>query len=153
MKVNQLMNAGDVITIKATASCHDAIESMAKNGVRHLPVVASDGTLAGMITDRDIRHHLFRPEVFHDLGAVDVKSLLSGVTVSEIMSWPVLTTTRDADITEAASVMRRSRVGSLLVVDGARPVGMLTETNLLREIVRADGACCPEVETIIVSYP
>jgi acetoin utilization protein AcuB len=153
MKVKQLIDAGDVITIQTSASCHDAIESMARNGVRHLPVVASDGTLAGMITDRDIRHHLFRPEVFHDLGAVDVKSLLSGVAVSQIMSSPVLTTTRDTDITDAASVMRRSRVGSLLVVEGTRPVGMLTETNLLREIVRADGACCPEVVTIVVSFP
>ena len=153
MKVKQLMSAGDVVTIEAGASCHDAIERMAKKAVRHLPVVSTDGTLAGMITDRDIRHHLFRPGVFENLGSVDVKSLLSGVAVSEIMSWPPLTTTPDAEITEAASLMRRSRVGSLLVVEGQRPVGILTETNLLREIVRADGACCPEVETIVVSFP
>jgi CBS-domain-containing membrane protein len=34
-----------------------------------------------------------------------------------------------------------------------RLVGILTESDLLREIVRADGCCCPEVESIVVSYP
>jgi hypothetical protein len=34
-----------------------------------------------------------------------------------------------------------------------RPIGILTETDLLREIVRAEGCCCPEVEAIVVAYP
>ena len=124
-----------------------------RHRVRHLPVVTGDGTVAGMLTDRDIRHHLFRPEVFSEVGTVDVQSLLKKVTVSEMMSWPPVTTTPETNITEAASQLRRARVGSLLVVEGDRLLGILTETDLLREIVRADGWCCPEVETIVVSYP
>lgn len=152
MRVSELMSR-DVDKIGQAASCHDAIQCMAQKGLRHLPVVTSDGTLVGMITDRDIRHHLLRPEVYTRLGTTDVQSLLSGVTVSEIMSWPPVTTTAEKDVTEAAAHMRRSKIGSLLVVDGPRLVGILTESDLLREIMRASGCCCPEVESIVVSYP
>jgi CBS domain-containing protein len=152
MQVNDLMTR-NVNTIGTGASCHEAIQRMAKDGLRHLPVIAGDGTLAGMVTDRDIRHYLFRPTVFTRVGSTDVQILLAGVTTSEIMSWPPLTIAPDADITEAAAVMRRSRVGSLLVLESKRLVGILTETDLLREIVRADRWCCPEVESIVVPYP
>jgi CBS domain-containing protein len=48
--------------------------------------------------------------------------------------------------------MRQHRIGSLPVVEAGRAVGILTETDLLRHIVRADEACCEEVECIVVSY-
>jgi acetoin utilization protein AcuB len=152
MVVRDLMSP-KVVTIGPGASGHEAVEVMAKNTLRHLPVVGSDGTVAGMLTDRDIRHHLFRPEVFTDVGNIDVQSLLKRVTVSEMMSWPPVTTTPDTKIPEAAAALRRARVGSLLVVEGDRLLGIITETDLLRDLVRADGWCCPDVETIVVSYP
>ena len=41
----------------------------------------------------------------------------------------------------------------MTAVDGsALPVGIITETDLLREICRADAACSPEVTDIIVSH-
>jgi len=152
MVVRELMTP-NVVTIGPSASGHEAVEMMAKNTMRHLPVVTSDGNVAGMLTDRDIRHHLFRPEVFAEVGNVDVQSLLKKVTVSEMMSWPAVTTTPETSITDAAAQLRRSRVGSLLVVEGDRLRGIITETDLLRELVREDGWCCPDVETIVVSYP
>jgi CBS domain-containing protein len=50
--------------------------------IRHLPVVGRDGRLAGVVTDRDLRHHLFKPEVFHDVGAVSVEALLRRAPVA-----------------------------------------------------------------------
>jgi acetoin utilization protein AcuB len=150
MVVRELMTP-NVVTIGPGASGHEAVEVMAKNTKRHLPVVTTDGSVAGMLTDRDIRHHMFRPEVFTQVGAGNVRSLLEKVTVSEMMSWPPVTTTPDTSITDAAAQLRRARVGSLLVVEGERVVGILTETDLLRELVRADRWCCPEVESIVVS--
>ena len=50
--------------------------------------------------------------------------------------------------------MRERRIGALPVVDGRRLVGMLTETDLLRQLVDAD-ACAgdADVEPIIIPYP
>jgi CBS domain-containing protein len=50
-------------------------------------------------------------------------------------------------------IMREERIGSLPVVEGGRVVGILTETDLLRQICRADAAFSLEFAEVIVSYP
>jgi acetoin utilization protein AcuB len=125
---------------------------MVRQRVRHLPVVTRSGALCGVVTDRDLRHYLFEPDVFRQVGAVSVETLLKGVPVSRVMSSPVITVEADAPLEKAASVMRDEGVGSLPVVDKGRLVGIVTETDLLRRIVGED-ACCRDVATIVVSYP
>ncbi len=49
--------------------------------------------------------------------------------------------------------MRKHRVGSLAVVDGRRLVGIVTETDLLRQVCRLDASTAADVAEIIVSYP
>jgi CBS domain-containing protein len=150
-RASQLMSH-NVITIAPDASCHDAVTLMTRDKIRHLPVVGSDGGLCGIVTDRDLRHHLFARDVFRSVGTVPVERLLSEVPVREVMSKPVVSVGRDTPLHEAAHVMLENNLGSLPVVDHHRLVGMLTETDLLRHIVGAN-ACCPEVEAIVVSYP
>jgi CBS domain-containing protein len=121
--------------------------------VRHLPVVNREGELVGVVTDRDLRHHLFSPHVFKELGATSVDILLKAVPVSAIMSTDVVCVEADEDLGEAARMMLEDKVGSLPVVDHGRVVGILTETDMLRQICRADANCSPGVAEIVVSYP
>lgn len=150
-RVKELMS-GSVVTVAAEASCHDAVTLMVRNKIRHLPVVSRDGLLCGIVTDRDLRHHLFEPEVFRAIGSVPVKRMLSGRPVRDVMSAPVTSIGGDAELEEAARLMREEGLGSLPVVERGRIVGIVTETDLLRRIVGAD-ACCSDVETIVVSHP
>jgi acetoin utilization protein AcuB len=143
----------NLVTIAESSSCRDAVARMHRAQVRHLPVLNSDGTLVGVITDRDLRHHLFSPPVYHAIGASPIDMLLQAARVSEIMSAPAVTVESSQDIAEAAGVMLRDKIGSLPVVEGGRLVGIITETDLLREICRADQACSPEVTDVVVSYP
>ena len=53
-------------------------------------------------------------------------------TVADIMSHPVVTVAAVDKMAEAASTMRERRVGSVVVVDGTLPVGILTERDLVR---------------------
>jgi CBS domain-containing protein len=48
--------------------------------------------------------------------------------------------------------MLRDKIGSLPVVEGGRLVGIITETDLLREVCRDDLECSPEVSAVVVSY-
>jgi citrate synthase len=52
--------------------------------------------------------------------------------VAEVMSSPVVTTSPDDTVADAAALMRDRSVGSVVVVDGARPIGILTERDLVR---------------------
>jgi acetoin utilization protein AcuB len=141
-----------VVTIDAETPCHEAVRVLAQNRIRHLPVVDHDGRLCGIVTDRDLRHHLFAPEVFRSIGTEPVERLLSQVSVRAVMSSPVTSIDAGAGLDEAAGVMREAGLGSLPVLEQGRIVGIVTETDVLRHIIGAD-ACCSDVETIVVSYP
>ena len=48
------------------------------------------------------------------------------------MSSPVVTAPPDETVADAATLMRERTVGSVVVVDGDRPIGILTERDLVR---------------------
>jgi acetoin utilization protein AcuB len=75
------------------------------------------------------------------------------VSVREIMSAPVVSVEPEEEVETAVGLMRERKVGSLPVVKDGQVVGILTETDVLRRIVRVDTSCSPGVEEIIVSYP
>ena len=152
MKVRELMSR-NVMTVGPEDSCLEAVARMHRSGVRHLPVVDPMGELIGIVTDRDLRHHLFARHVLEEVGTIAVDALLKGAPVSEIMSSPVLSTDADDDLIEAARVMREDKVGSLPVVDAGRVIGIVTEMDVLRQICRMDQTCPRDIAEIVVSYP
>lgn len=151
MRVKDLMSR-QVLTIGVSESCLDAVARMHDARIRHLPVVNDQGLLVGVVTDRDLRHYLFSPPVFKDLGLIGVDILLKAVPVAEIMSAPVITAAPEDELMDAAQFMLEEKVGSLPVVERDRVVGIITETDMLRRICRVD-ASSPECAEIIVSYP
>jgi len=50
----------------------------------------------------------------------------------EIMSRPVLTCTPETSLREAAARMAERNVGSIVVVEGEKPVGIITERDMVR---------------------
>ena len=62
----------------------------------------------------------------------------SAPTVAELMSTPVVTGSPDETLAEAAGRMREKRVGSVVVVQDDKPVGILTERDMIR--IAAAGA-------------
>jgi len=151
MRVNELMSR-DVATVGVADSCQEAVARMVRRKIRHLPVVERDGRLVGVVTDRDLRHRLFEPRVMKEIGTVSVDQILKTVPVRDIMSAPVVTVGPQDELETAARVMLEDKVGSLPVVENGRVVGIITETDLLRQIVRAD-ACSPECAEIVISFP
>jgi CBS domain-containing protein len=141
----------EVVTIEESDSCHEAMRRMRQIPARHLPVLGRDGALQGIVTDRDLRHHLFAPGVFRHMGDTSIRTLLKAVPVKEVMSSPVVCVGPGWETQEAARLMRRHKIGSVPVVDSGRVLGILTETDLLRHLVRADERCYPEAEEIVLS--
>jgi CBS domain-containing protein len=60
------------------------------------------------------------------------------VRISEVMTQPVVTARAEARLDEVASLMRDRNVGSVIIVDGDRPLGVLTDRDLALAVV-ADG--------------
>lgn len=151
MRVSDLMSR-NVMTIGQDATCLEAIDAMCHRKVRHLPVLAPDGALVGLVTDRDLRHRLFSSEVYSQIGRVPVSVLLRETPVRTVMSAPVRCIGPAAEVAEAAERMRRDKVGSLPVVEGRRVVGMLTEIDVLRSIAGTEVPEHPELD-VVISFP
>jgi acetoin utilization protein AcuB len=142
----------NVATIDDAATCLEAVNRMCHRKIRHLPVLDSGGTLVGLVTDRDLRHHLFAADVYRQIGQIPVSTLLRNAPVRDVMSAPVRSVTASAEVAEAAERMRQDKVGCLPVVEGQRVVGMLTEIDVLRHIAGAEVSESPELD-IVISYP
>jgi CBS domain-containing protein len=56
------------------------------------------------------------------------------MNVGEVMTQVVLTAAASTTVTEAASLMAQRRVGSALVVDGDRVLGIFTERDIVKAL-------------------
>jgi citrate synthase len=61
-------------------------------------------------------------------------------TVGDIMSTPVVTAVPTQTVQQAARMMNNAGVGSVVVVEGDKPIGMLTERDMVRYASSGSGA-------------
>ena len=132
MRVRDLMTR-EPITTPPDTPVLDARQQMLKERIRHL-LVAEHGRLVGVVTDRDIRLNLPSPAT--SLSVWEINHLLARLTVGQVMSKYVITVDPDRDARDAARIMLDEKIGALPVLEGDRLVGIITETDLLRALVK-----------------
>jgi acyl-CoA synthetase (AMP-forming)/AMP-acid ligase II/CBS domain-containing protein len=81
------------------------------------------------------------------------RSVPQALTVADIMTSHVLTVGPSASIADAAILMRDRRVGSALVVDGSRLIGILTERDLVRFAASGTPAATITVDAYMTADP
>jgi CBS domain-containing protein len=130
-----------VTTIAGSISARDAARVLREKNIGALVVLASDEKPAGLITERDLVHHLAQrgPEV-------------ADLAVSDLIAKPMRTCRADESVRDLMEAMTRYRVRHLPVVDefgrvdGIVSIGdvikhrlneLETEKNVLRDIVTA----------------
>ncbi|OPY31315.1 MAG: Inosine-5'-monophosphate dehydrogenase [Methanomassiliicoccales archaeon PtaU1.Bin124] len=84
-------------------------------------VILEDGRPVGILTERDMVTKIVAED-----------KAPSKIAVTSIMSSPIITTTPDENVTEAARLMARMKVRRLPVVEDGKLVGMLTENDILK---------------------
>ena len=131
-KIVEEVMTKDVVTIGPSATLYDALKTMVSNGFRRLPVV-DDGELKGMLVAMDVVRFLGSGKVFEYAKSDDVRDVLA-VKVADVMTKDVEAITPGSDIGEAASLMRRTGRGSLLVVESGELKGIITERDLVLAI-------------------
>jgi acetoin utilization protein AcuB len=99
--------------------------------IRHLPVVTDEGTLVGILTDRDVRRAAASdapPMAEHEL-----LYLLDKLRVRDIMTPQVVSVHGTTSVAEAGQIFLQKKFGCLPVMhDNHTLEGILTVTDLLR---------------------
>lgn len=107
----------EVPTVRETVTIKGAAALMIAEAVNHLPIVAADGKICGIVTSWDI-----------------ARSIAQGYTsLEEIMSRDVITTSPDESVADAVKRLDQNRISALPVLDEERRViGLITAERLSR---------------------
>ena len=118
MNVKDCMNH-HVIAVEPEESVAVASRLMARHNVGALPVRARDGSLCGIVTDRDVV-----------LRCVALERSPQETTVARVMTDRVASVPPTASLSQAAAILSREQVRRLPVVEGRRIVGMVSLGDL-----------------------
>ena len=121
MRVRDLMTK-PVFSLDTSASVYDVVREMLNRDIGCI-IVLSKGEVAGVVTKGDVLRE-----------AVMKRADPVRMSAGEVMSRPVVKIGLDASIEEASSLMSKSNVSKLPVVDeNDRLVGIVTSSDLIRK--------------------
>ena len=111
----------NVVTGERSMTAREAAQRMIQNEVGPLPLVEGDRPVA-MITDRDLTARVVAEG--RDPGSV---------TVGDIATTELVTITPDQDLDQARQLMAQHHLDRLLVVEGDRLAGIISEADIRRD--------------------
>ncbi|MGB9717737.1 MAG: cyclic nucleotide-binding/CBS domain-containing protein [Thermoproteota archaeon] len=121
-KVRDVMSS-PVVSVLPTDSVFEAASRMMSHGVGAV-VVESGGRPEGIVTERDLIKRVL-------MEGKDPKK----VACREIMSKPLITIDPEASILKAVTLMKEKEIRRIVVVKGGRMVGIVTEKELIKNLL------------------
>jgi len=122
-KVRDYMTSAP-LTTTPTRSLTSAVKTMRSKRVRHLPVLEG-GRVVGIVSQRDIL-------IIESLPGVNPTE----VRIEEAMVRDVFTVRPDTPIAEVLETMIAKKIGSAIVTEGKRAIGVFTTIDALRALRR-----------------
>jgi predicted transcriptional regulator len=123
-----------VYTVTPRTPIAEAHKIMKDKAIRRLPVL-HEGKVVGIVTLGDVREA--SPSDATTLNIWELNYLWSQLTVEKIMSTTVITLRPDQPLLDAAELMFKHKISGLPVVDAGTIVGIVTESDIFRMLIRA----------------
>ena len=112
------------VTVTPEASVEHVIRLMRARAIRHLLVMDGE-RLAGIVSNRDVRRLLLGGE----------HSIPPSAPVRQVMTESPVTVSPETPLTVAARELLDRKIGALPVVEGDRPIGILTKSDALEALL------------------
>ena len=126
MKISDVLHRKGslVATVRPTATINSALQELADHNIGALMVTDTEGTIVGIVSERDIVRALPQrgPDVLN-------------AEVSELMTYPVVTANPHTDVVEAMRAMTDKRVRHLPVLDNGELVGIVSIGDIVKNRV------------------
>lgn len=118
----------NVVTISDEATLEDVMDIMAARNIRQIPVIAGNGRLVGLISERQVLNELRR----------ETKEK-KPIKVKDVMTERVLCANPIAGIREIAHIFFDESIHSLPIVDdNDHVVGIITRSDVLNTVMKID---------------
>ena len=118
--VGALMTRG-VVAVAGTAPLRDTIHLMRSRGITSVLVEPNSSGAWGILTMRDVLDKIVREE-----------RQITGLTVDEIATRPLITITPDMALKDCAALMVAKKIRRLAVAKDGQPIGIISETDIFR---------------------
>lgn len=121
MRVSDLIRkkGSSVVTLPPTATVAQLLETLDEHRIGAVVVVDEDGAVTGIVSERDVVHHLRRGSGTHS-------------PVTDLMTAEVHTCTAGDDLVQLATVMTERRLRHLPVVEEGRLQGIVSIGDVVK---------------------
>ncbi|GBG15969.1 diguanylate cyclase [Novimethylophilus kurashikiensis] len=117
--LREIMTA-PVVTVPAGMSCLDGYQVCLRDGVRHMIVVDDQNKLVGLVSETDFRLQF------------NLAALTGRRQVATVMSRAVFSVSPESRLANAMAQMQAHHDTCVVVVDNQRPIGIVTERDIVR---------------------
>ena len=113
-----------VVAVSGAMDCLDAYQASMREGIGHLVLVGDDGAIAGVVSETDFRLHL------------NLTVLAGRRQVVSVAKRSVTSLYPHSSLMQALNLMQAQRASSVVVVENEKPVGIVTERDVVRFYAR-----------------
>ncbi len=130
--VAEQVMSSPVVVLSSDAVVADALLLFREREIRHLPIISAQGALVGMVSEREILHHL---------GGVSGRYQRQAQrgwdeSMGALMRSPVLTASPDTDVRYIARLFVERRIGALPIVTHGELKGIIVRSDILKAVMR-----------------
>ncbi len=119
MKVKDIMTR-KVVEITKGCLITEAAELMRKKDISCL-VITCGTSIEGIVTERDVLRKIIAEQ-----------KMFGQISISDIMTAPVVTIEEETEIYDAVDLMAKKHIRRLVVTNGSRMTGIVTESDFVR---------------------
>ena len=151
MLVREVMTTRPVTATPKT-TIKDALRTLADLGVTALPVVGRRGLLRGVVSEADLIQEVVPSDPRAQERPIVIEPLYPPTTVEDVYTRAAVTVHPEDDVAVAVDLMTSTGVKSLPVVDDERRVvGVVSRSDVVRELARSDAQIAAEIDERLVS--
>jgi len=144
MKARDIMTR-TVVTVKPETTIEELAKILAEHRISGAPVIDVDGSLVGMVTEKDLirkdaRLHI--PTVFRIFDAIihiekpgrllDEMRRMAATEVGDICTDEVITLGPDASLSEIATIMSEKNVAPIPVIEDGKIICIIGKVDVVR---------------------
>ncbi len=115
-----LVMTSPVVTVPKSMDLFTAYDRLVSHHIRHLVVADEAGLIAGVVTLTNI------------LGGMNIEYFIELKQVSHVMARNIITLAPGDTLFQAMTLMVEKRISCIVIVEGAKPVGIVTERDITR---------------------